>query len=177
MLPEIVCAVAVLMTLRHVLELLERNAELAQQVLYLSFRVRRLRELSKKLIVSSDAWRMLGRRRPSARMRIALCYPRKSALSSAASQTAGEGAGAGTVSCISSCTDARSRSIARSTSSISSGGIMHNERRLRPRADAGARTGVCGSPDSSSGGESNFSARRCHKQGETSRSESASSSG
>ena len=68
MLTEIVCAVAVLMTLRHVLELLEQNAELAQQVLYLSFRVRRLRELSKKLMVSSDAWRMLGRRRPSARM-------------------------------------------------------------------------------------------------------------
>jgi hypothetical protein len=69
MLAEIVCAVAVLMTLRHVLELLEQNAELAQQVLFLRFKVDQLRELSKKLMVSSDAWRMLGRRRPFANAR------------------------------------------------------------------------------------------------------------
>ena len=55
MLAEIVCAVAVLMTLRHVLELLEHNAELARQVLFLTYKVHRLRELSKRLMVGTDA--------------------------------------------------------------------------------------------------------------------------
>ena len=118
------------------LELIEQNAELAQQVLFLRFRIDSLRELNRKLMVSSDAWRMLGRRRPSARMRVALCYRRKSALSSASSPTAGEGAGA-------------TGDITANTSCISSGGNIHSERRLRPQADAYARLGVGGSASSS----------------------------
>jgi hypothetical protein len=62
------------MTLRHVLELLQQNAELAQQVLFLKFKVDRLRQLSNAVLYHQDAWRMLGRRRPSARMRVALNY-------------------------------------------------------------------------------------------------------
>ena len=166
MLAEIVCAVAVLMALRHVLELLEHNAELARHVLFLTYKVHRLRE-------ATDAWRLLGRRRPSARMRVALYYRRKSDVSCAAlpgTPTAGEGVGAGDITSNTSC--------------MTSGGIMHSERRLSPCFDACARIGVCGSSsdcctlsDTSSGRDSNFSARRCHKHGERSCSESGSSSG
>ena len=46
----IVCTLAVLMTLRHVLELLQQNAELAQQVLFLKFKVDRLRQLSNAVL-------------------------------------------------------------------------------------------------------------------------------
>ena len=73
----IVCAVAVVMTLRHVLELIEQNAELAKQVLLLTFRVDRLRQLSRELMVTADTWSVLGRRRASARLRVAVYYRRK----------------------------------------------------------------------------------------------------
>ena len=187
MLAEIVCAVAFLMTLRHVLALLEQNAELAGQVLFLTYKLDRLRELSIKLryhlsmrTVTTDAWRMLGRRRPSARMRVAVHYRRKSDVACVSASIAGEGAGPSG----DSRTDAMSGEIAANMSCMSSGGIMHSERRLSPCFDASARIGVCGSTsdcctlsDSSSGRDSNFSARRCHKHGERSCSESGSSSG
>ena len=166
MLAEIVCAVAVLMALRHVLELLAHNAELARQVLFLTYKVDRLRE-------ATDAWRMLGRRRPSARMQVALYYRRKSDVSCAAlpgTPTAGEGVGAGDITSNTSC--------------MASGGIMHSERRLSPCFDVFARVGVCGSTassgtgsDSSSCCASTYAARRRHKHGERSCSASRSSSG
>ena len=166
MLAEIVCAVAFLMTLRHVLALLEQNTELDRQVLFLTYKVHRLHDIS-------DAWRMLGRRRPSARMRVAVYHHRKSDVSCAAvpgAPMAGEGAGAG--------------DITSSTSCMASGGIMHSERRLSPCFDVCARTGVAGSTagsstgsDSSSCRASTFAARRRHKHGERSCSESGSSSG
>ena len=156
MLAEIVCAVAVLMTLRHVLELLEHNAELARQVLFLTYKVHRLRE-------ATDAWRMLGRRRPSARMRVAFHYRRNSdVVGSAAAPMAGEGVGVGDITSNTSC--------------MASGGIMHSERRLSPCFDVFARVGVCGS-STGSDCDSTFATRRRHKHGERSSSASRSSSG
>lgn len=163
----IVCAVAVVMTLRHVLELIEQNAELAKQVLLLTFRVDRLRQLSRELMVTTDTWSVLGRRRPSARLRVAVYYRRKREVSSTAAPRAGDGAGAGDITSNTSC--------------ISSGGIIQSERRLSPLADASARFGggstsrSCTGSDTGSCCASNFAERRCHKQGERSCSESGSS--
>ena len=61
MLTEMICAVAVLMTVRHVRQFmqqfLEEHAELAAQVLFLSVKVRELRELNTKLRVQNQYFR------------------------------------------------------------------------------------------------------------------------
>lgn len=95
MLAEMICAVAVLMTVRlvrhYVQQLVEEHAELAAQVLFLSVKVRELRELNHKLKVQNEYfryetaaaqrtvamhrnerrrfWSALGRRYVAARMR------------------------------------------------------------------------------------------------------------
>ena len=61
MLAEMICAVAVLLTVRHVrhhmAQLVEQHAELAAQVLFLSVKVRELRELNNKLKVQNEYFR------------------------------------------------------------------------------------------------------------------------
>jgi len=61
MLAEMICAVAVLMTVRlvrtHVQELVEQHTALAAQVLFLSVKVRELRALTNKLKVQNEYFR------------------------------------------------------------------------------------------------------------------------
>jgi hypothetical protein len=183
MLAELICALTLFLALRHVkyqmLELMQQNAELAKQVLYLTYKVDKLRELSNKLRyqtaverMTSEAWRFLGQRRPSARMRFALYHRRKGDESGASASSPGEGAGA--------VIDAMSGEIAAKMFFISSGGIMQSERRLRPRAGACARRGVCGATSSPSAASKSSYCRdsaRCLNDGERSCSESGSGSG
>lgn len=61
MLAEMICALTVLMTVRHVRyqmqKLVEQHAELAAQVLFLSVKVRELRALNNKLKVQNQYFR------------------------------------------------------------------------------------------------------------------------